>query len=1406
MVNNSKKEHIQFCFICGKKISKDSIYCENCGLRLKQIQKKIEYKVDNILICPSCRTLIEFNSIFCSHCGKRINIIPSLIEKEKRNSNFLVDLFELISKLFSSKKMKELEKFKKLLCSNKWEEALIYYEKLPANIKNEQKYYDIISIIKANIKFPVLLFLDIESDPNNDEIWEIAAIKKRGNIEIGRFHTFIKSSSLIPRGKLSPEEYSNYHQAPNLQKALEIFDFFLADQPLIVVGHNIQFDIEHISKYSTKILGYPYIDTLELSYLCWPLYYSHTLSNLIDVEEIHRAEYDVDSNILLFNKILRHLQLLETFEKSFFFNLSNNTTRYVLTIFFGTPPPLDASLPEEYFQKIELNDPPTLEPKKHFSTAITFSDKIAHQKSMFIDIDGYLSREEFYKNILNITDRNIYVLVSRDSLLIERRNISEITGENEPSKQITLLSECLEKFCAFRFQKILQSDIHEMHPDSKKTLLYFMLWSLQTSDGILDPNLYFWMYNMAPENNALIRKIMYHKELCSSKCPLKIRKTCPTLYPRTNGNIIFTDFPTLSKSQGNHVILNKAHKLIEFMTNELIETISQEDIENLMYECSDCIDFSSLKKSLHEMGRNICDFVEGRDPFQQKKHAKTLRILEFFKKSNDWEMLHEAKNCLIDEISRMTEKIGENDRTTYKILSSKICYNLSTLLPYDYLENQYVTWFSLDYDDEQTVKNWSIKRTFIDIKKVKDTFIENNKVILISNSCNLEKNTFLLEFLDLGDTIPITRIDGLKKDSEVIISGHIFRPTQYNVLSFLSNFAELIYGLSDITVPLEIITPSHLHLTLLSRLLRNREKVKTVSQSLFESQKQAHIYLEKLEREHVKNFIFIQRYNALNLKDVSTSFTVVESIPFPNFFDPVVSARSSRYIETSKDYEKFIIPRITTIMNDILSYGKATSDHVLITDSRFITGYYAHTVNPLLSSRIVLCGDEDHFLITLNRVLPSEYYIDRQCLHQISNYLEKMLIQENITPEIDFSAIDPLIYLKSFFGHDTFRPKQVEVITHIFTEKDTLAVMPTGHGKSLCYQIPAIAFSILAEGLTVIISPLQALMRDQVRSLRDNGCIKATYINSSVSSIERTERLKGIQNGWYDIVYISPEQLRNRRTCEAIRSREIFLFVIDEAHCLSQWGHDFRPDYFHIPQFIESLPKRPRIAAFTATATEHVIHDISTTLHMSCNPFILPVKRNNLHLMVKKITAANMVSAEKKKYDELLSYLISQGRGKNGIIYCAYTRTTEKLCQFLKNNSNMIGRTPHEIEYFHGKMDNQRKSDVQDNFMKITDDKHKISLVIATNAFGMGIDKDDIHFIIHFDIPGSIEMYYQEIGRGGRNPSINADCLLLYWEGDLEKQKILIKTVTEAEIITVHDQLKQCAGSHESMILFPKLI
>lgn len=344
-------------------------------------------------------------------------------------------------------------------------------------------------------------------------------------------------------------------------------------------------------------------------------------------------------------------------------------------------------------------------------------------------------------------------------------------------------------------------------------------------------------------------------------------------------------------------------------------------------------------------------------------------------------------------------------------------------------------------------------------------------------------------------------------------------------------------------------------------------------------------------------------------------------------------------------------------------------------------------------------------------------------------------------------SMDAKSTLKHYFGYDSFRGGQEEVVNAILEGRDVLAIMPTGAGKSICYQIPA----LMLDGITIVVSPLISLMQDQVKALNKAG-VHAAYINSSLTESQISKALSFASRGTYKIIYVAPERLGGYEFNAFARSAHISMVTIDEAHCISQWGQDFRPAYLKILDFVNGLPKRPVVSAFTATATKEVKDDILCILNLNAPKVVITgFDRQNLYYRVEQV----------RKKDAFIVDYIKEHPDQSGIIYCATRKNTDAVCELLKSEGIRAS------EYHAGLGTEQRKNN-QDDFIY-----DRVDVIVATNAFGMGIDKPDVRFVIHYNMPQSMENYYQEAGRAGRDGE-PAECILLFSPQDVVINRMLL--------------------------------
>ncbi len=351
---------------------------------------------------------------------------------------------------------------------------------------------------------------------------------------------------------------------------------------------------------------------------------------------------------------------------------------------------------------------------------------------------------------------------------------------------------------------------------------------------------------------------------------------------------------------------------------------------------------------------------------------------------------------------------------------------------------------------------------------------------------------------------------------------------------------------------------------------------------------------------------------------------------------------------------------------------------------------------------------------------------------------------------------EPLTLLRQVFGYDSFRPGQETLIHALLAGRDAVGVMPTGGGKSICYQLPA----LMLPGITLVVSPLISLMVDQVQALVQLG-VRGAYLNSSLNQKQLARALDNACRGMYKIIYLAPERLNTAGVRQLAESQPISMVCVDEAHCVSQWGQDFRPSYLEIPRFVRSLPRRPVVAAFTATATPKVRLDLAEMLELREPTYITTgFDRPNLYFEVQR---------PQDKFDALVACLERHPR-QSGIVYCLTRKEVETVCQ-------RLCKLGYHATRYHGGLETEEKNRNQEDFIY-----DRSPIIVATNAFGMGIDKSNVSFVIHYNMPKDMESYYQEAGRAGRDGSA-AECILLYSGRDVKLRQYKLEQDPEEETV-----------------------
>jgi len=493
---------------------------------------------------------------------------------------------------------------------------------------------------------------------------------------------------------------------------------------------------------------------------------------------------------------------------------------------------------------------------------------------------------------------------------------------------------------------------------------------------------------------------------------------------------------------------------------------------------------------------------------------------------------------------------------------------------------------------------------------------------------------------------------------------------------------------------------------------------------------------------------------------------IVRRLPFPSRTDPEILAALASADSDEDVFTGVILPRMLRDLWRTVTALRAVGVEPMLLDRRALThtSYRAHIealVGPIISIPAIPQEEEPPGMDALRSAL--------------QDGLNRIGIHEDFTLT---RGVDPTPVLRRWYGGQAqWLPHQREVVDSILAGEDVLAVMPTGSGKSACFQIPAYIYAEFSDDLTVVISPLLALMRDQVRSLRQRGIWGVDCLNSELDPDTRLRVLRDIRSGWTTILYMAPEQLMNDIVCDALVERGIRMLVVDEAHCISQWGHDFRPEYRRIPQFLDYLSReraerRAQVAAFTATATIDTQREICEILGIATQPRVTGVHRPNLH---PRIVALSDDEADVTRAETAGEFLADRP-GVDGVVYV----TTRADCERVAGNIGGMaaaGVSPERVDFLHAGV-----KDRLDRERRFLDADGPTQVLVATTAFGMGVDKPDIEWIIHWDAPGSVEAYYQEIGRAARDPSINADCLAMASKSDIRRRRRMAQSIDERHV------------------------
>jgi RecQ family ATP-dependent DNA helicase len=1260
----------------------------------------------------------------------------------------------------------------------------------------------LIELINTNLNKPSVVFVDVETDPATGRVWELGAFRTRGSAVLRDFHAFVRIDSQIPKARLKAEELAAYENSPSWEETKTAFAQFVGNTQYLA-GHNIRFDVEHIA--DTVLSSKTLIDTLELGFLTWPTRFSHSLSELSGKDEKHRGLEDARTSHELFLSIFESLQKMSLSRRAIVTGACRDQdAQHFLSDALEVPTGTFAEIHRQLGSVIaaerdSMEKRFTLNEFDHNDLSNEIEKLSDSSVSVLLLIDGATDSEETIKSCLVCANQDtIATLHSPYDLPSARTIASRMNGFECAIPQITVSSRRMSRLCPFKFTESAGT-FAERNEMWRRAFLAIALWVMDSPECYVE-EFSQWLRHDDEWANLLLIELSQHSNQCPENCGFT---------NSVSSKLLLCDATTIYDFK-RKVIVPSAHRLESIITDGRAYDLSSRKIRDFLRASQTCAvddetrnQVSTCGSFLEEVTSLVVRFVRNRDlRIEQDPDRATVRILDFYANSSDWLGLAKSLGDFAKSLTELAQMQAKTARKELSSFAKRILEDITRLLNGD--SNAVVRW--LTFQRVEAEFDWTYRDAPIDVRTDAKRLLEQYHTVLVTDSVPGEEIVDYL--LSRWGVVEIRTVHCKAIPRSKILSlTFLPRPTRLNVRSFLSTLIALTVPLTNSLHQVEFSVHSRTFMSLLSRVLRRAlPEVPVISRTDNLSRRRA---ISRASHESSKDepFALIDQTFLIRKKErrISTKVLLLERLPLPSVADPVSAARLEASGSGIDGYEGYVLPETAINLTEIASYGGASgatgrtsATPIVVCDTRFKS--LGAALTELLHEDLQWCDTPSALASALSLPENTLSNYDEQA-KTMSELVKKVMTEAGLIHESDLSRlIDPTTYLRAIFGHDSFRESQEAIIKRILRKEDAFVVMPTGYGKSVCYQIPAIAFSLAEEGLTLILTPLQALMRDQVQSLHRQGIFRATYINASLTPVERSQRLRGIRYGWYNLVYLAPEQLRNSQTLEAIRSREISLMVIDEAHCLSQWGHDFRPDYMNAADFLNSLPSRPVVAAFTATATEQVALDAKKILGIQADPVRLSPRRKNIELKTIIVDAKSSREADVKKKEALLNTLRDH-KEQNGIIYCAFTRTTEEIASFLKDHSDELGISTDEIAFFHGKLPDQDKAEIQDKFVGKAKTKAKpIKLVVSTNAFGLGIDKGDIHFIVHYDIPGSLESYYQEVGRAGRDPNLEAIGILLFAETDLDKQRLLFRYVDEKDIAHLHENLLKISPAPDGMV------
>lgn len=1197
-------------------------------------------------------------------------------------------------------------------------------------------------------RFPVFLFIDIESYPESNIIWDFACQKSYGLLwSDPTWSCLVENEIGFPEHKLQPSEETKALSMKSLVKSIS--NFLSEDLNTVIVGHNIrQHDIPVLSKYIPQITDYPILDTLELSFIINPTQKTHALAGK------HRAKEDVMENLKLLQQLDNQFLEIDPELLLCFTDMARGEpglSQYLNYV--GERRKINNKKSSFSLGQL-LRERKFPSNKKTDQVAAESSDNLANNLVHRIEDDSLVS-----------CDLN-YILSARDVTQL----IASLTKNTRYSKPILIV-------VPFNYMGLIQDELEEF-PDvliinSRATIVQIETvvkviedcneWvQLNPAEKLLlfawaysSPELRFDRMHIGVRSRAGIKQFENMARYFEPGLSYVTILESFDIQPR----IVVMDYTCWFKYRPNRpTILIKAHLMEDQLRLYPTKSCYSDDLK-IFYEESPEL------KTAQEL---IIRFMKRRYLGTEEDSATNMNIALHDNDLND---------PLVNEINNHFLKLcGEAKAHGKPEALIKQLEQVSTII--SSREPQCIDILHLYRGD--TV-SWSFQRINTRIDQYIPEWPNCPGVLALTECCiQVDEGRFVKQRLGLTPT-------SLKHDSqfkrEVFVDTDPITPTPYAIRPY---YLKIIRYLAEF-----LTMSSHgekAHYTAANetrarflRMVASKLGLPILLWSTYGSSGRTAQRMSSFDNSAV--MVSYPRWDRHIRVPQNTTLVVIEKIPFPSFDDPLYKHMMTYEYLADDVFESFYLPLTAFRLIEEVAKHIDINGTVLLADSR-------------LSRRLYYRA---YFLRLLEN--PSEMSLSLKDTDQprFLKAIDQSLIELDLKHQAEYTDLDLLPFLRLLVGAESFVGPQEQIIRRILHGENILAVMPTGSGKSACFQIPAYVFAQAEEGLTVVISPLQSLMRDQVDGLLQKGLIGVSRIDSMLSPGQRAKRISEIRSGFTWLLYIAPEQLRSRLVREALLERGVRMLVVDEAHCISQWGHTFRPDYTIIPKFIDELESyghaRPLITAFTATAPPEVSDDILAVLRLEKDSLLrLSPIRDNLSLSVIHIESVG----EKEIFLEKISAIIevlSAHPDHCGIIYASTRRTVETVSRNLKTRKLPKGWTHESIDYYHAGRDNRHQ--VEQRFLR-SNSGDGLRLLVATNALGMGVDKSDIDFVIHFDIPGSLESYYQEVGRAARHPHRQGKCVLLYSQDDLAVQEYFNRQISQRSITQYFRRIQELSSHRGS--------